>query len=89
VKREFLVLVHLLAILLAPTAHAQLQPPKRLRPSNPPSVTQGGAIAEPQFPVPPAAQASDHFDPLAATNAYLATVPPDNRARSDAYFGGG
>src|SRR5207245_5780589 len=30
-----------------------------------------------------------HFDPLTATNAYLATVPPDKRARSDAYFEGG
>jgi STE24 endopeptidase len=29
------------------------------------------------------------FDPEAATAAYLATVPPDKRARSDAYFEGG
>ena len=50
---------------------------------------QGTAAAEEQLPVPPAAQASDHFDPLAATNAYLATVPPDKKARSDAYFEGG
>src|SRR5512147_2498795 len=40
-------------------------------------------------PVPAAAQASDHFDPVAATRAYLATVPPDKKARSDAYFEGG
>ena len=39
--------------------------------------------------VPPAAQASAHFDALAATNAWLATVPPAQRARSDAYFEGG
>src|SRR5437867_11425546 len=50
---------------------------------------QGAAAAEEQLPVPSAAQASDHFDPLAATNAYLATVPPDKKARSDAYFEGG
>src|SRR5258706_3203844 len=50
---------------------------------------QGPAAAEEQLPVPSAAQASDHFDPLAATNAYLATVPPDKKARSDAYFEGG
>jgi STE24 endopeptidase len=50
---------------------------------------QGTAVAEEQLPVPSAAQASDHFDPLAATNAYLATVPPDKKARSDAYFEGG
>ncbi len=29
------------------------------------------------------------FDPVAATNAYLATVAPEKRARSDAYFEGG
>lgn len=40
-------------------------------------------------PVPAAAQASDHFDPVAATQAYLATVPADKEARSDAYFEGG
>jgi len=39
--------------------------------------------------IPPAAQASDHFDPEAATEAYLATVPADQKARSDAYFEGG
>ena len=32
---------------------------------------------------------TEHFDPLAATNAYLAKVPPDKKARSDAYFEGG
>jgi len=32
---------------------------------------------------------SEHFDPAAATNAYLAKVPPDKKARSDAYFEGG
>ena len=40
-------------------------------------------------PVPPAAVASAHFDPRAATNAWLATVPAANRAKSDAYFEGG
>jgi STE24 endopeptidase len=39
--------------------------------------------------VPPEAQPSDHFDAVAATNAYLAQIPPDARARSDAYFEGG
>src|SRR5712664_4751400 len=50
---------------------------------------QSATAAEEQLPVPSAAQASDHFDPLAATNAYLAMVPPDKKARSDAYFEGG
>ena len=43
---------------------------------------ESAAAAEEELPVPSAAQSSDHFDPLAATNAYLATVPPDKKARS-------
>jgi STE24 endopeptidase len=39
--------------------------------------------------VPPEAQPSAHFDPEAATNAYLAQIPATARARSDAYFEGG
>ena len=39
--------------------------------------------------VPPAAQPSAHFDPQAATDAYLALIPPAAKARSDAYFEGG
>ena len=36
-----------------------------------------------------ATSTAQHFDPVAATNAYLAKVPPDKRAQSDAYFEGG
>ena len=39
--------------------------------------------------VPTEAQASPHFDATAATNAYLAQIPADKTARSDAYFEGG
>jgi STE24 endopeptidase len=39
--------------------------------------------------VPAEAQASPHFDATAATNAYLAQIPDDKTARSDAYFEGG
>ena len=39
--------------------------------------------------VPAEAQASLHFDATAATNAYLAQIPSDKTARSDAYFEGG
>jgi len=35
------------------------------------------------------AAAEERFDPEAATEAYLAKVPPADRARSDAYFEGG
>jgi STE24 endopeptidase len=35
------------------------------------------------------AQAVASFDPAAATQAWLDTVPPDERAKSDAYFEGG
>ncbi|HUR93186.1 MAG TPA: M48 family metallopeptidase [Gemmatimonadales bacterium] len=45
----------------------------------------------PQLPVPQAARVRPGvpFDPDAATDAYLATVPADLRARSDAYTEGG
>jgi STE24 endopeptidase len=39
--------------------------------------------------IPPAAQPSAHFDAEAATNAYLAQISPEAKARSDAYFEGG
>ena len=39
--------------------------------------------------VPLAAQPSDHFDVDAATDAYMALMPPSATARSDAYFEGG
>jgi len=39
--------------------------------------------------VPTEAQSSDHFEPQAATDAYLAEIPAPARARSDAYFEGG
>lgn len=39
--------------------------------------------------VPQEAQPSPNFDAEAATNAYLAQIPADARARSDAYFEGG
>jgi Zn-dependent protease with chaperone function len=39
--------------------------------------------------VPPEAQPSPHFNAEAATNAYLAQIPADATARSDAYFEGG
>jgi STE24 endopeptidase len=56
-----------------------------------------GAFAQPpganEMPtinhVPAEALASPHFDAAAATNAYLALIPADKTARSDAYFEGG
>ena len=43
----------------------------------------------PSLQIPPEAQASPAFDAVRATNAYLASVPADKKARSDAYFEGG
>jgi hypothetical protein len=37
----------------------------------------------------PALAETKGFDPLAATEAYLATVSPEAKAKSDAYFEGG
>jgi STE24 endopeptidase len=39
--------------------------------------------------VPEAARATANFDATTATNAYLAQIPADKTARSDAYFEGG
>src|ERR1700730_4648898 len=39
--------------------------------------------------VPPKAQRSPHFNAQAATDAYLAQIPADATARSNAYFEGG
>lgn len=47
------------------------------------------AAQSPALEIPPGAQASPAFDATRATDAYLATVPPDKKARSDAYFEGG
>ena len=50
------------------------------------------ALASAQTPtlhIPPGAQAGPAFTPEAATRAYLAELPPDKKARSDAYFEGG
>ncbi|MFZ1918184.1 MAG: M48 family metallopeptidase [Terriglobales bacterium] len=55
------------------------------------------ALAQPPAPnempsviqVPEAARATVNFDATAATNAYLAQIPADKTARSDAYFEGG
>jgi STE24 endopeptidase len=52
----------------------------------------GAASAPPPpaaAPATPAAAAAKGFDPVAATDAYLARLTPRQRARSDAYFEGG
>ena len=53
--------------------------------AQPPAANQMPSVIQ----VPTAAQASPHFDAAAATNAYLAQIPADKTARSDAYFEGG
>jgi STE24 endopeptidase len=40
-------------------------------------------------PTPTATETATSFDPTAATNAWLNTVPADKRAKSNAYFEGG
>jgi STE24 endopeptidase len=42
-----------------------------------------------RIPIPAAARPSPNFDVEAATDAYLAEIPPAARSRSDAYFEGG
>ena len=62
------------AIFCSLPAHAQ-----------PPSANEMPSVIQ----VPAEAQPSPHFDATAATNAYLAQIPADKTARSDAYFEGG
>ena len=52
-------------------------------------VTATPVVAQAPPPPIPAAATGDHIDPAAATAAYLATMPADKKARSDAYFEGG
>jgi STE24 endopeptidase len=66
-------LIFFYAIFCAPSALAQ-----------PPVANQMPSVIE----VPAEAQASPHFDAIAATNAYLAQIPADKTSRSDAYFEG-
>lgn len=61
-------------VLCAPNAIAQ-----------PPAANEMPSVIQ----VPPEAEASAHFDANAATNAYLAQIPADKIARSNAYFEGG
>lgn len=69
-----------LVLLLAGAATAQTVSPKEA----PASTATPDVI-----PVPVEAQGSSHFYAEAATDAYLAEMPAEARARSDAYFEGG
>jgi STE24 endopeptidase len=53
--------------------------------AQPPAANEMPSVVQ----VPAEAQASPHFDAIAATNAYLAQIPADKTARSNAYFEGG
>jgi len=53
--------------------------------AQPPAANEMPSVVQ----VPPEAEASAHFDASAATNAYLAQIPADKIARSNAYFEGG
>ncbi|HWA89922.1 MAG TPA: M48 family metallopeptidase [Rhizomicrobium sp.] len=59
-----------------------------------PAAAQAGPAAAPTstietHPLPPAPTATPSFDPEKATNAYLARVSGEARAKSDSYFEGG
>jgi len=73
--------LHLLLFVLAitPVLSAQAPEPGALPATAMPSV----------ITVPPEAQASPHFNAEAASNAYMAEIPPAALARSNAYFEGG
>lgn len=84
---------HLKATLLAAVAAAFLTAaaapaaaaPVAAAPAAAPAVAAQAPAATP----PPQSVDAAHFDPNAATAAYLAQLSPEARARSDAYFEGG
>jgi STE24 endopeptidase len=79
-KWSFLALAVLTMFACASVSHAQQTPGPGAKPATVmPDVIQ----------LPGAAQPSEHFDPDAATDAYLAQIPASARSRSDAYFEGG
>jgi STE24 endopeptidase len=53
------------------------------------AAAQTAAAARPALVVPSGAEASPTFDAARATDAYLATLTPEQKTRSDAYFEGG
>jgi STE24 endopeptidase len=57
--------------------------------SAPPRGAPASTATPDVFPMPAEAQASSHFNAEAATKAYLAEMPAEAKARSDAYFEGG
>ena len=70
-----------LALALAARANAA--------PAAPPQPATPAVSATAVESTTPAAPAAPRFDAEAATAAYMATIPPKARARSDAYFEGG
>lgn len=76
--------IAVLCLMLAATASLEAQ---SSAPSAPPGA--GTASELPQLGPVPLPCRDGRFDARAATAAYLASVPPDKRARSDAYFEGG
>ncbi len=78
--RHRLIAVSFVVICILSCLAAALQPtPGQLPGTAMPTITS----------VPAGAQASPNFNADAATEAYLALIPPEAKARSDAYFEGG
>ena len=82
------VLVLLPFALAAPTIAQDPADPAAVPAATDAGADPAGASAT-AAPAPGAGAAPTAFDPEAATRAYLDRVPPDQRARSDAYFEGG
>ena len=80
-------------LVVASTAiSAQDNPAPSASPAISESVDQPGraaGVTDPGYSSPAASKNAKSFDPAAATQAWLATVPADKRKKSDAYFEGG
>src|SRR6266550_1122016 len=49
---------------------------------------RAAGVTDPGYSSPAASETAKSFDPVSATQAWLATVPTDKRKKSDAYFEG-
>ena len=73
------IVVVALAALAVVAATARARAAGRQDAAHPDPIVADRSVAPPAAP----------FDPVAATEEYLARVPPEKRAQSDAYFEGG
>lgn len=77
------------ANLAGQTAPSSTRPPDESDDSSPTAAARPASSLDTRHDTSPASGAAASFDAAVATQRYLDSVPPDKRAKSDAYFEGG